>query len=914
MNNNNNNIIEILNNIDYFKSQQINENCKENELIINISKWLYEHNKENILQPYYVENKDVIQLVLSNLLRDYTSESNSGLFKDLYQDSGIIGHLKSFCNIDDLCSVLLENLFCQRNYKYFVHDTELYKQLDLLFNIVSIAPHLVNRDSKILSSKSRAMLILIHLQRDNLSNDYLKLTSHHQSILDYIVFSSETFDSNMFIDYFKLFNKYFEVKNGNVDLVKLFLDRLNNKDDKMILDRSLFSRFIDDDEWNILSLSKIDLDARIEYCKSLSTTQLQSEQIVSQLVKSIDMSNLESLAVLYCYVVNKINLPTAILSYIENNFYYFQPAEEAFNDIRLQYQTQIVQCLCLIPLLFKNQFLAKHSIEPTFSNRISFWKAIAPALPLDQCEYILKKIDNIQGPLLVELVDFIMLTKFKKELVVHIANSGYTMELGLKRLYSVDNIEFLGIVLNYQFTECFTIELMHYNVQIIERLAKEKPDSFKNIIQNVEHLPIFNIIPFLHECKSIHKYFNNNNVVETSTIQLPFVILKKILGMLIFDKYLETKWLIELSTVSKDIHQFCSNTISNLPITSIEILSEINIGHPYCLFKNPPLHIIDSQLIYIPEHQRQLCLDRLESLTQTFYFCNNNSNVYFKTIESNNLSHVTYREIRVDSITDKINRLYKIGDGRHNSFNIDGENHHNYRDPHFFKQFLDRQNNDKLQSITYIGYSDVDNSYDPLETAYVTVLPLLQRLHQSKLDLVIDVELPNYIPNLKFPKDLALITKLNYFHTNDLDQKQLEYPNLKSITLSDLTIGPLDVNKIIENALYITNLNLYCTVEELIEILELRTIHPRITKITLTFRVDDCLKSVNQRLQPDLLNSLFERLSMPEHQSIRQIKLQMEFTDDLAYKKAPIINSHNLKAIDLGSFKACSHSLKKFSR
>ncbi|EFA83899.1 hypothetical protein PPL_02969 [Heterostelium album PN500] len=123
--------------------------------------------------------------------------------------------------------------------------------------------------------------------------------------------------------------------------------------------------------------------------------------------------------------------------------------------------------------------------------------------------------------------------------------------------------------------------------------------------------------------------------------ELSKVIWAEILFNLFSDATTSTKWKIRtLPMVSTSI-------LSNNPMKSVEIRSKLtHIGSKFCLFKNPPLHLIDYEIAHIPTKFHPQCINSLQALTQTFdTYTNNHVNSYtFDMFETDDYQDLSYHE------------------------------------------------------------------------------------------------------------------------------------------------------------------------------------------------------------------------------------------------------------------------------
>ncbi|EFA77789.1 hypothetical protein PPL_09287 [Heterostelium album PN500] len=240
---------------------------------------------------------------------------------------------------------------------------------------------------------------------------------------------------------------------------------------------------------------------------------------------------------------------------------------------------------------------------------------------------------------------------------------------------------------------------------------------------------------------------NNNICIESSappTIILNPVILKYIIELVIVQPHSKSKWLVELSTVSKLFHQICSKILSNGVNQRVKIKSSIgHIGSTFCLFSNPPLHLRSIELEFIPREHLHSCLENLESLTQYFWM-NQMSYTTFNIhmIEAKNLKHIKFYEkiYEFERIGVECKDLYRMVECTLNPYDntdtdTDTDSHSDMAvqssESHFFQVLLDHYNNDRLQSIEY------DSCRSGLETqAHYHSLPLLSQLkHQKSIDV-----------------------------------------------------------------------------------------------------------------------------------------------------------------------------------
>ncbi|GAM26953.1 hypothetical protein SAMD00019534_101280 [Acytostelium subglobosum LB1] len=101
---------------------------------------------------------------------------------------------------------------------------------------------------------------------------------------------------------------------------------------------------------------------------------------------------------------------------------------------------------------------------------------------------------------------------------------------------------------------------------------------------------------------------------------LPPLIVRHIVDFLVMDgrsdRSTHSRWVLSLSTVSKQLHRATMMSISSNPVPSLGIIRTLNhIGSTYCLFQNAPLHLDINYIQYIPIQYLDNMLEYLESLT-----------------------------------------------------------------------------------------------------------------------------------------------------------------------------------------------------------------------------------------------------------------------------------------------------------
>ncbi|GAM26952.1 hypothetical protein SAMD00019534_101270 [Acytostelium subglobosum LB1] len=125
-----------------------------------------------------------------------------------------------------------------------------------------------------------------------------------------------------------------------------------------------------------------------------------------------------------------------------------------------------------------------------------------------------------------------------------------------------------------------------------------------------------------HKIQSIFDRSPALNLDPSLWSSLPPIPVRHIIDHLVLDEgatdidlCTHSRWVVSLSTVSKQFHQVVRASVSHNPVPSLGICDQMNhIGSTYCLFKSPPLHMDAKDLRYIPIKLINECLNNLESL------------------------------------------------------------------------------------------------------------------------------------------------------------------------------------------------------------------------------------------------------------------------------------------------------------
>ncbi|EFA77874.1 hypothetical protein PPL_09374 [Heterostelium album PN500] len=142
---------------------------------------------------------------------------------------------------------------------------------------------------------------------------------------------------------------------------------------------------------------------------------------------------------------------------------------------------------------------------------------------------------------------------------------------------------------------------------------------------------------------SFLKYFDNQqdliNNNRDDKINLNFYGYTEIIKYLIHN-YHDMVRIVDLSTVSKQFHQICSSIISNNIIPNIMIKSRIDyIGSQFCLFKNAPFHLRNTEINHIPKEHKINCFNNLQSLT-IILITNRSLNINYFEFKAPNLKNI----------------------------------------------------------------------------------------------------------------------------------------------------------------------------------------------------------------------------------------------------------------------------------
>ncbi|EFA78645.1 hypothetical protein PPL_08100 [Heterostelium album PN500] len=202
----------------------------------------------------------------------------------------------------------------------------------------------------------------------------------------------------------------------------------------------------------------------------------------------------------------------------------------------------------------------------------------------------------------------------------------------ISMLYIYESMEFLLEIESIENVSIF-IELFFYNFLLViirsnlflslgfklfEKIQNHNPNIIPKLFKFPYPTGLIDFVRYHYSFSYINRFLPENQITccTTPLPNLSTLIWKQIITPLLFDKYLDTKWKVDLSRVSKQFHNCCSIIFSHIANPTIRISSKINdIGSTFCLFKRTPLHLAGSEIEYIPDSHLSDCLDNLESFT-----------------------------------------------------------------------------------------------------------------------------------------------------------------------------------------------------------------------------------------------------------------------------------------------------------
>ncbi|EFA78678.1 hypothetical protein PPL_08138 [Heterostelium album PN500] len=315
------------------------------------------------------------------------------------------------------------------------------------------------------------------------------------------------------------------------------------------------------------------------------------EMMIRQFPLHVGIRNLESLLIFDIYRVRAIEMPSNlfhhILEYIKSNDV----------DIRR---------------LLSGKLYINHSGSSLSKMLLYFYQRVKePAIfrVLVKSLILMESLDR-------EFIQSV-LTPFKLEFL-QFSNS-YVREFLLYSKFAID------------FVICDPFA--SFGFKLFDRIHNHDPTLINKIFKKINHQIVFNIIVYQRSFSYINRFFPDNQkspvqqcYLDCNTTKptptLNYMVLKHIISMLLFDKYLDTKSKVQLSMVSKIFFNCCSSLFTNIPNVTIRISSRLEyIGSQFCLFKKPPPHLDDTELKYIPYAFKTECLDNLESYRHFGFGC-----------------------------------------------------------------------------------------------------------------------------------------------------------------------------------------------------------------------------------------------------------------------------------------------------
>ncbi|EFA78642.1 hypothetical protein PPL_08097 [Heterostelium album PN500] len=596
----------------------------------------------------------------------------------------------------------------------------------------------------------------------------------------------------------------------------------------------------------------------------------------------------------------------------------------------------------------------------TFKIRKDYWNSVASCLTQDNVAFIMENVFAERSSISSELVEFIMATSSPKDTINYCMTTVNARKFVVNDSSVTDNIEFLSLYLEELFKLKYDVIIAHPNQDILKELIFKTARHNPSFISKIQTLPLSNIITYIDDLEYLYKFFinNNNNNNRNNNIccskQFNFMILKDIVMLLMFDKHIDTKWKMALSTVSKEFHQICSTVLSSYPVASLEIKSRIDVGRPYCLFKIPPLHLAITEIQFVPDEYKQVCLNSLQSLTQYFYSCIHEGSIVWELIGATDLRVLNIVQTSINkSIVNQQNSGRKLSkttkqiitthrcSGVTQNFDREGNftgqvypvNYgHGYgtddwtfgQANHFMKSIVNHYNNAKLEVVKYVGtHNHKEDVIDHRATHYFHSLPMLNVLKHSMPTLHIDVNVPDCELDFEVnSEERSLITKF----TNKYNQAPLRFGGPQQEQLLSLARFVHDYKKppsnnimqILNNA---PNIRKYTIVnslkEEHLQCLQSRDISTLVIKFTFDSSQQRKVPKKNITLAD--INRIFEILDRPEYQSIQLVKLtiELQFGPPNGNKvRSSMINQFHLtnNIINLQTFKPLDFSLCKFYR
>ncbi|EFA78654.1 hypothetical protein PPL_08109 [Heterostelium album PN500] len=587
----------------------------------------------------YSLNSELNELFISIAL-------NTSLFNDI----GVTKYLLTFCSYTDVRDALLHIFFVSIKHttQFSVDDSQRYSKLNQSLSIESYCLNLISgnqQQNQRSPTKQTKILLLLYIINDNPSL-INQLSDYYQDIFLYI---DEYLHFNDYLRFFRLLAEHFEVNAKNKLLVK---NRLLNNDSKPSVSvvHSVFHRFLSGLDLKSIILSVISVDSKFRLVDETNEAELQTLEFGELMIGAFSISGsgggikaLESLVLIDIYRQKSVPLPLNLYSHLLeflqiNNFdlddkltikqynqqrfiqslVYIYQREEKPMILRTLFKS-----LCLLESLdssfihsvlspYKQEFQQmilsnRRMVSQLLDSRTAFLIIVSDLIGgHDQIDIVLEMIKQRESWNFKMIELTLCLPSSKESLLGTLTHlDPYMLDLFNKPMnYLLDfEINNVAIFMEYIFTNHLAsvvrLKLFHtIGYQLFDKIYKHNPSCITNILV-VANLSFYSsFIRNLPAFSYINRFLPENQIV------------------LLFDKYLDTKWKVELSTVSKEFHKCCSNVITNNPNETIRISRRIDhVGSEFCLFKTQPLHLVESELKYIKDDCKSACLDHLESFT-----------------------------------------------------------------------------------------------------------------------------------------------------------------------------------------------------------------------------------------------------------------------------------------------------------
>ncbi|EFA78665.1 oxalate/formate antiporter [Heterostelium album PN500] len=529
------------------------------------------------------DKTSINQTFISNAL-------NSPLFNDFY----CISYLLSFCEQPDvLDSIEIENS---------INSIRRFSLLNISLNIESyffksIEDDHNNKNSiSNLSIQNKTILLWYIL---NVNASLLEQIYKNDKYIFRMLGNDDDSQSNEYLTFFNIlihvgwlnpqekvkeeYQHYLKkkVKVKQSALIDLFLSSSSNK---KILVGSLF-------KMNSYFIRDVNVDSIVQ---RLETSEF-GEMMIRQFPLHVGIRNLESLLIFDIYRVRAIEMPSNlfhhILEYIKSNdvdiILYFDKFKE--------------------PVIFRvlvNSLILMESLDR---------ELIQSVLTPFKLEFLQFSNSYVQeyGYLFSDRMKFLRMV------------SGFFTDHKHLQIFQTRFCQLLYSKFAIDFVICDPFASIGF--KLFDRIHNHDPTLINKIFKKINHQIVFNIIVYQRSFSYINRFFPENQkspvqqcYLDCNTTKptptLNYVVLKHIISMLLFDKYLDTKSKVQLSMVSKIFFNCCSSLFTNIPNVTIRISSRLeHIGSQFCLFKKPPPHLDDTELKYIPYAFKTECLDNLES-------------------------------------------------------------------------------------------------------------------------------------------------------------------------------------------------------------------------------------------------------------------------------------------------------------